>query len=171
MKLIASRCRRALAVPVVFLAGLLLALPQVALAESGTVEFISSFTTHYITFEHGDETVIGGPIEGTQTVSASSGGPFNVGDSRTLECLVFAKKTARGIDLDAPCASADSSQDKMFILSRRKAGDMDTGGQGRSEIQGGTGKYAGITGSCTYRTTYLPKNRATTITKCEWQKP
>ena len=171
MKLFVSRYRHALAGPVVSLTALLLAIPQAALAESGTFEAISSFTTHYITFEHGEETVIGGPIGGTQTISASSGGPFTVGDSRNFECLVFVKKTARGIDNESPCTSTDSSQDKMFTLSRRKAGDMDSGGQGRSEIQGGTGKYAGITGSCIYRTTYLPGNWATSITKCEWQKP
>ena len=171
MKLIASRCRRTSAVPVISLTALLLAVPQVALAESGTFEAITSFTTHYITFEHGDETVIGGPIDGTQTISASSGGPFTVGDSRTFECLVFVKKTARGIDNESPCTSTDSSQDKMFTLSRRRVGDMDTGGQGKTEIQGGTGKFAGITGICSYRTTYLPGNRATSITKCEWQIP
>jgi hypothetical protein len=144
---------------------------QLAVADSGSYEFISSFTTHYVTFEHGNETVIGGPIDGTQTISASSGGVFKVGDSSTFECLVFVKKTANGIDNESPCTSTDSSQDKMFTLARRRAGDMNTGGQGRSEILGGTGKYAGITGSCTYRATYLPGNRATTVNQCQWQKP
>jgi hypothetical protein len=152
-------------------AAVLLAAPEVSLADSGTYEYISSFTSHYITFEHGDETVIGGPIEGTQTISSSSGGIFNIGDSSTFECLVFVKKTARGIENESPCTSADPSQDKMFTVARRRAGDMSTGGQGKIEIQGGTGKYAGIKGSCTYRATYLPGNRATTVAKCEWQKP
>ena len=171
MKLIATRCRRALAVPVVSVTALLLSIPQLALAESGTYEYIGSFTPNYITFEHGDQTIIGGPIEGARTISASSGGPFTVGESQTIQCLVFVKKTARGIDNESPCTLTDSSQDKLFTVARRRAGDMDTGGQGRMEIQGGTGKYAGITGSCTYRTTYLPGNWATTMAKCEWRKP
>jgi len=171
MILIVSRCRRALAVRVVSVTALLLAMPQVTLAESGTYEYIGSFTTHYITFEHGDETIIGGPIEGARTISASSGGPFTVGENSTIECLVVVKKTARGIDNESPCTLTDSSQDKLFTVARRRAGDMDTGGQGKQEILGGTGKYAGITGSCTYRTTYLPGNWATSMAKCEWRKP
>ena len=148
-----------------------LGISPLAYADSGTFEYISSFTSHYITFDHGDATVIGGPIDGTQTISASSGGIFKVGDSTTFVCLVFVKKTATGIDNESPCTSTDSSQDQMFTLARRRAGDMNAGGQGRLEIQGGTGKYAGITGSCTYHATYLPGNRAVTVSQCQWQKP
>lgn len=171
MNLIASRCRRALAVPVVSLPALLFAMPQVTFAESGTYEQVGSFTSRFITFEHGEETIIGGPIEGARIISASSGGPFTVGESSTIQCLVVVKKTARGIDNESPCTVTDSSQDKLFTVARRRAGDMDTGGQGKQEILGGTGKYAGITGSCTYRTTYLPGNWATSMAKCEWQRP
>lgn len=171
MKHIASRCRRALAVPVVSCTTLLLAMPQVALADSGTFEEVSSFTTHYITFEHGDETIIGGALDGTRTIISSSGGPFVKGDSSTTECLVFVRKTANGIDNESPCTFTDGSQDKLFTVARRRAGNMEAGGQGKIEIQGGTGKYKGITGSCSYRVTYLPGNRATSVHTCDWQKP
>ena len=61
-----------------------------------------------------------------------------------------------GMDLEAPCAAPDASGDKSFALSKRSAGDTETGGggDGRQEIVGGTGKYAGITGSCTFTVEY-----------------
>jgi len=60
-----------------------------------------------------------------------------------------------GMDLEAPCAAPDASGDKSFALSKRSAGDAETGGgDGRQEIVGGTGKYAGITGSCTFTVEY-----------------
>jgi len=144
--------------------------PVLAAAESGSFESIASFTTHYVTFEHGDETVIGGPIDGTETILNSSGGIFTVGDSGVFECLVFVKKTAEGINNESPCTVTDSAQDKFFTVSRRRTGDMNTGGPGKREILGGTGKYAGVKGECTYKTAYLPGNRATSISKCEWKK-
>jgi len=171
MELIVSTRQRILAGPVLSLTAFLLAVPQVVLADSGTFEAISSFTTHYITFEHGDETIVGGPIEGTRTISSSSGGSFTPGDSSIAECLVFVRKSVKGIDNESACTYTDGPQDKMFTLSRRRAGDMNTGGEGKTEIQGGTGKYKGITGSCTYRATYLPGNRGTTFAKCQWQRP
>jgi len=171
MKPMVSTDWRVLAVPVASLAALLLATPQVALADSGTFEEVSSFTTHYITFEHGDETIIGGTLDGTRIIISSSGEPFVKGESSITECLVFVRKTANGIDNESPCTFTDSSQDKLFTVARRRAGNMEAGGQGKIEIQGGTGKYKGITGSCGYRVTYLPGNRATSVHTCDWQKP
>src|SRR5690242_2841567 len=95
------------------IACLALGVSSLAAAESGTVEWITSFTSHYVTFEHGDETIIGGPIEGTQTVIASSGGPFLVGDSSVFQCLVFVKKTAEGINNESPCTLTSSADDKL----------------------------------------------------------
>lgn len=157
----------------IFAAGiacLALGASSLAAAESGTVEWVSSFTSHYVTFEHGDESIIGGPIDGTQTVIASSGGPFAVGDSAVFQCLVFVKKTAEGINNESPCTLGGSSPDKIFSVSRRRAGDMNAGGQGKSELTGGTGKFAGIKGNCVYTATYLPGSRATTWNKCEWSR-
>ncbi len=171
MQLNVSVCRRGFTVSIVSLAALLLVTPRLAFADSGTFEEVSSFTTHYITFEHGDETIIGGTIDGTRTIISSSGGPFVKGDSSTTECLVFVRKTANGIDNESPCTITDGPQDKLFTVARRRAGNMEAGGQGKIEIQGGTGKYKGITGSCSYRVTYLPGNRATSLHNCSWQKP
>src|SRR3954469_624436 len=126
---------------------------QCAMAESGNYESVVSLTTEYTKSERGDETITGGSSTGTSTITKSSGGPFVEGASSLFGCILFARKSAAGLDLEAPCTTTDSSGDKSFSLAKRKAGEaMPTGGgTGKSELQGGTGKYAGITGSCTYR--------------------
>ena len=147
---------------------------QVAIAgESGTYESISSFVSDFTKFEFANQGIISGPLHGTDTITKSSGGPFVVGESSVMLCAVYGKKSDAGMDLEAPCATTDASGDVSFTLSKRSAGDTETGGggDGRQEIVGGTGKYAGITGSCTYTVDYVAGNRGISINTCEWQKP
>jgi hypothetical protein len=146
---------------------------QVAVAaETGTYVQVVSLLTNYTKSERGGETVTGGSSSGTVTTVQSSGGPFIEGSSGLFECIIFAKKSAAGMDLEAPCTSTDTSGDKIFSLAKRRSGDVSSGsGEGRRELLGGTGKYSGLTGSCTYRVDFLPANRLVTISKCQWQKP
>lgn len=146
---------------------------QSAIAESGTYESVVSLTTDYTKSERGDETITGGSSSGTSTIIKSSGGLFVEGSSSLFGCIVFAKKSAAGMDLEAPCTSTDPSGEKIFSIARRKVGDVNPGGGGvgKSEMQGGTGKYAGLTGSCTYKVEILPGNHLVSISKCQWQKP
>ena len=44
------------------------------------------------------------------------------------------------------------------------------GGDGRWQLMGGTGKYAGVTGTCTYDTSYLTQERVVTEAKCAWER-
>ena len=97
-----------------------------------------------------------------------------IADSSPLPVVIYnMPDSAAGLDLEAPCTSTDSSGDKIFSVSKRKVGDVipGGGGTGKSEMQGGTGKYAGITGSCTYKVDMLSANRLVSISKCQWQKP
>ena len=36
---------------------------------------------------------------------------------------------------------------------------------------GGTGKYAGLSGTCVYTADYLSDDRVVSQARCEWQKP
>lgn len=148
-------------------------LAQDAMAERGTFETVNSFATNYTTFEHAGQTIIGGPLHGTQTIVDSTGGLVAKGDIASLDCMVFAKKSPAGMDLEAPCTIIDPSGDKTFIVYRRKVGDVSAGGggQGTIDLVGGTGKYSGLTGSCRYKVDYLPGNRGVTTQTCQWQKP
>ena len=149
-------------------------IPQLVLAdESGTYESVSSFVHDYTKFDFADKKIISGPLHGTDTITKSSGGPFVLGESSVFVCAVYVKKSDAGMDLEAPCATTDSSGDVTYVIARRRAGDTETGGggEGRQEIVGGTGKYAGMTGSCTYTVEYVAGNRGITILSCQWQKP
>ena len=44
------------------------------------------------------------------------------------------------------------------------------GGGGRWELHGGTGKYAAVTGSCTYQTQYLDDGWLVATGTCEWSR-
>jgi len=147
---------------------------QVAIgAESGTYQSVNSFVYDFTRFDFANQTIISGPLHGANTITKSSGDPFVVGESAVIVCVVYGKKSDAGMDLEAPCTSTDASGDKWFSLSKRNVGDTDSGGggDGRSQILGGTGKYAGITGSCTYTADYLSDNRLVAVNTCEWQMP
>jgi hypothetical protein len=153
-------------------AATLLACPAVH-ADSGTYESVVSLVYQYKSMEHADGTVTGGGSAGTSTIVKSSGPLFAEGGSSAFECVVFARKSAAGMDLEAPCTSTDASGEKVFSVAKRRVGEVSEGGggQGSSTIVGGTGRYAGITGSCTYRVDFLSANRLVSTSKCRWQRP
>ena len=142
-------------------------------ADSGTYESIVSLVHQYRSMEHADGTVTGGGSNGTSTVVKSSGALFAEGTSSAFECVILAKKSAGGMELEAPCTSTDASGEKVFSVAKRRVGEVSEGGggQGSSTIVGGTGRYAGITGSCTYRVDFLSGNRLVSVSKCRWQRP
>lgn len=147
--------------------------PAIGLADTGTYEDVVSLLTNYTKSERGDETVVGGSSSGTSTVIRSSGGPFVEGSSSLFECIIFAKRSPAGMDLEAPCTRMDAAGDKLFSVARRKTGGVTAGstGEGTSDITGGTGKFSGVTGKCAYRVDYLAGNRLVSMSKCQWQKP
>jgi hypothetical protein len=158
--------------PRYLLAAISLLAAQGAFADNGSYEAVTSLTTDYARFEQGDVTVTGGSSSGTQTIIKSTGGLFPERSSTLFACIVYAKKSAGGLDLEASCNSTDSSGDKVFSLARRRVGDVTPGGgwTGSSALQGGTGKFAGITGSCEYKVDVLSANRLVTFARCQWQK-
>ena len=141
-------------------------------AKSGTFKIVLSAVTDFAAVEQLDHVVRVGTLDGTITIIESSGGPFKVSSSGTISGLVYLKKSAHGIDLESPGVFTDSSGDKWYAVARRSAGDQAVGGGGggRQEIAGGTGKYAGITGSCEYFVDYLPDNKLVTRSTCQWQR-
>ena len=144
-----------------------------AAGESGEFVFLVSVVHDYTVLEHAGQTITGGPLEGTGAVVESSGAPFAEGANYRATCLVYAKKSDAGIDLEAPCAFTDADGDSWYAMAERRAGDVEVGGggQGNQRIVGGTGKYAGVAGNCPYTTGYLPDNWLVSTSACEWRKP
>ena len=163
--------RRVVAV-LVFAAGAACAAPLAA-GESGSFKLYTSAVHDYTVMKHAGRTITGGPLEGTAAIVETSGGPFAEGASYRVTCLVYARKSGAGLDLEAPCALTDADGDSLYVTAERRAGDTEVGGggQGVQRILGGAGKYADVTGNCRYTTDYLPDDRLVSATTCEWRKP
>ncbi|MDE0048130.1 MAG: hypothetical protein OXU19_20080 [bacterium] len=143
-----------------------------ALAEEGSFRLLASYSQDYMTIDHTDGQVSAGSLKGTFTVLESSGAPFMEGTHSIALCVVFVRTSEAGFDLDAPCTMTDGEGDRLYLDARRSSGDIEAGGggEGRFELLGGTGKYAGIGGLCPYETAYLPGERIVTERDCTWRR-
>ncbi len=136
--------------------------------EMNTIELVTTYKRDYVTIEHAGQEVTGGSLRGTTTVTRSDVSPFVEGESSLITCIFYGTATDTGIDLEAPCTNTDTSGDKWFWLAKRSAGDTQVGGEGRRELLGGTGKYKGVSGSCTYSTHYMADNWIVSRSRCKW---
>ena len=145
---------------------------QAAFADSGSFREVRSFHHQYITVDHGDEKFTGGILRGTVTIVDSTGGPFVAGANRPCDCLVFSRDSDDGIELEAPCTSTDADGDILYSRAVRRHGDVAVGGGGGGQwlLLGGTGKYEGVSGSCSYTTEYLASSRVAVISECTWSR-
>lgn len=150
-----------------------------ALAQtSGQFTLAGSFTYAYDEIEHGSTTFTAGHLEGGAIVSSGRGALFQEGESFLESCVVFAEKSAdgRNFKVKAPCTLTESKEnggDVVFLVTIREQGDLgdaDSGGMGRVDLIGGTGKYANITGQCSYETRYLSTSTAVTSYDCAWSQ-
>ena len=146
--------------------------PTVVADEGGTFSVLRSYVREHAALEHAAGTISAGTLDGTVTTQASSGEPFTRGEHSLVRCVFYARSTAEGVSLEAPCTTTNGSGERWYTLSRRNAGDTATGGggQGRWELMGGTGKYAGVAGTCSYKTSYLTQDRVVTEGKCTWHR-
>lgn len=156
----------------VAMTGLLAGVAAVA-EESNSFRSLGSFNRDYTTIEHAGGKVTGGSLTGTITVTESSGEPFRVGHSSLIACVVYSNVPDEGApDIEASCTSTDAAQNRQYMIATRRSGDMGDsgGGDGRLELLGGTGIFAGISGSCTYTTEYLSDSWHVSDSKCTWQR-
>ena len=154
---------------------ILLHFPNAADAqESGSFRILQNYVQDYATIEHARGTVTAGTLFGTSTALESSGPPFVEGETGIAKCLVYVRSPRDGaVELEAACAVTDDAGDEMYLLARRRDGDIAAGGGGEGvfEILGGTGKYADVSGECPYTTQYRPENKADVSGTCAWQRP
>jgi len=139
-------------------------------ADSGSADLVNTFATTYSRMELPGQSITGGSIHGAGSVVKASGVLFREGDNFVTECIVYAKKSDAGLDLEAPCMHTDTAGDKLYYVARRKSGDMNAGGPGQQELVGGTGRFSGIRGSCTFKTEYVSATQAVSHQSCQWQR-
>ena len=163
---------KVMAVALATVVGWLGTAPTLAADEGGTFSVLRSYVREHATLEHATGTISAGTLEGTVSTQASSGEPFTQGEHSLIRCVFYAKSTAEGVSLEAPCTTTDGSGERWYTLSRRNAGDTATGGggEGRWELMGGTGKYVGVAGTCSYKTSYLTQDRVVTEGECTWKR-
>lgn len=159
---------------VVLVGIVVLSLVAAAMAETGTFRSVIVLQNDYISFEFADQTITGGAAEGVSTIVESSGGLFVVGAHSRITCMAYAKQSEAGLEAESPCVTINAMGEKQFILAKRTLGSIGgvgQGGQGGGQLLGGTGKFAGITGSCSYETEYLADSWIVTMAECEWERP
>ena len=152
-----------------------LLLPDAADAqESGSFRILQSYVQDFTTIEHAGGTATAGTLVGTSTIMESSGPPFAEGETGVAKCLVYVRAPRNGaVELEAACTVTDGTGDEMYLLARRRDGNIAAGGggAGRFEVLGGTGKFADVSGECPYTTQYHPENHADVSGTCTWQRP
>ena len=161
------------------LAGLVVPLSPALAQTSGQFALEGSFAYAYDEIQHGSTTFTAGSLEGGAIISSGEGTLFREGQTFLESCVVFAEKSAdgRNFKVKAPCTLTESKEDGgdvVFLVTIREQGDLgdaDRGGLGRVDLMGGTGKYAGLTGQCSYETRYLSTSTAVTSYGCAWSKP
>ena len=140
--------------------------------ESGKFSALMSNTYDFTTIEVAGTQVTAGSVQGTFTVTESSGAPFVTGRHSASACVAYVKQSATGVDLEAPCVVTDASGDVLYLVLRRAEGTVGIGGgAGSSQILGGTGGYSDIVGTCTYQATYVTERHVVGPADCEWQRP
>ncbi len=149
------------------------AVPLASAAESGTFKLQGSYQHNYTVLDFAGSKITSGSIAGTSTIIMSRGGPFTKGEHYNAACAVYSKRSATEFDLEAPCILSSKAGDKIYLMAKRRSGNLKTGGGGKGthKIMGGTGKYAGMTGTCSYTTAYLPDRWLVVSSDCKWSKP
>ena len=113
-------------------------------------------------------------FECISTVTKSDNDLFTVNENSYGNLMANIVRTSKSMDLTGygTITSATNSNDKIFAENIRKVGDIKTGtgGKGKSKIVGGTGKYLGITGECTYAVSYHSNDKMSSIQECTYKK-
>ena len=106
------------------------------------------------------------------TVIKSDNDLFHVNQDSYVNLLTSVIETSNSMDLTGygTLTSATDSNDKYFTENNRKVVEIkkSTGGKGKTKIVGGTGKYAGITGECSYTVSYHTEDKMSSILDCSY---
>ncbi len=122
-------------------------------AGSANVESVSTGLLNRAEIKVGDDAYAAVNFKLVVVVNKSSFGLFKAGDILTAACVganqnVNGKSTVQG-----NCILKDASGDS-YTTTYERIGTMGNPGAGKQTIKGLTGKFIGMTGSCTYDAKY-----------------
>ncbi|OUT79657.1 MAG: hypothetical protein CBB82_00775 [Betaproteobacteria bacterium TMED22] len=123
--------------------------------------------TDYEVMDWNGGALIVGTLSGAAEIYGSQSSAMPNG-SVMINCGVRILRGGSDLDLISNCVQKDLSGDEFYTVAERKAGTLDTGGggDGIQTIVGGTGKYQGVTGKCTYTVQFLESPWITVETSC-----
>ena len=137
-------------------------------AEEGAFRALQSVERQYSASIEGPE----GRIEaahwtGTHTVLETDGPPFGTGSSRVVYLARYWRDGGTLKKLISPSTVTDADGDRLFMVAERSNTPV-----GRAGIGGGTGKYAGVKGSCRYVIEYVGDEQTTIVVDmtCDWAR-
>jgi len=142
-------CKKELKMRILSLFVVAMCVPLSASAESGYVESVSAGTYQITTNDFGDSryTVITTKVAGITVKSDVSF--MKVGGTSISECAASSIADSKGSKVEGTCLTTDSDGDKYkIILSRTNV--IGGNNPGTQSWFGLTGKYVGMTGTCTY---------------------
>lgn len=141
-----------------------------ALAASGETETVSAGPLNAVTIKSGDDTYTALNFKLVLIVQKSTHELFKAGDVMSLSCVGTNNTTGKESVVDGNCVVKDASGD-TYAASFSRKGVMGQAGGGTQVIKGLTGKYVGLSGTCTYEAKY-PQNDGIYIAsfaKCKYK--
>ena len=88
--------------------------------------------------------------------------------------MVHGRKTAAQLHLATSCSlKVGAGEDEFYVSGGRTVGSVTAGGggTGRLTMEGVTGKFSGVRGTCDYKITYHSDNQSSTAAACSWERP
>ena len=141
-------------------------------AASGTFTMLMVSTHDYTTVKQPELTVFGGGLDGVGVIVESSGDPFTKGTNGDTMCVVYGRKTPKSFRLETACTFEDArGENKLYMSGKRTGGGVETGGSGRGSLDGGTGRFSNVRGSCDYEAAYRRNQQVLTTVNCSWEQP
>ncbi len=124
---------------------------------------MAHFDRQQTVLAQGEVTVAAGASPGIVVVFDGTAEPFRSGvfDSQTV---FLSRRAGDMVSVEGYSVRTDADGDEWYSRLERRGED------GRYEITGGTGKYLGLTGTCSYGTTALSDGGGVNLASCEWRR-
>lgn len=146
------------------------ALVSPAMASSGETETVSTGLLNHVTVKSGDDSYAVNHFKLVSVVERSTHELFKAGDIMSLNCVGTNYLVDKESVVDGHCVVKDAAGDTYAATYHRK-GVMGQQGAGTQTIRGLTGKFAGLSGTCTYEAKYAQNDGIyiASFAKCKYK--
>jgi ABC-type uncharacterized transport system ATPase subunit len=141
-----------------------------ALAASGETETLSTGLLNAVNIKAGDDSYSVNHFKMTSVIQKSTHELFKVGEVMALSCVGTNYLVNKESTVEGNCVIKDASGD-AYLASYSRKGVMGQQGAGSQTIKGLSGKYVGLSGTCTYEAKYAQNDGTyiATTAKCKYK--